>query len=80
MFIQNKYDKKIAISPERIGESLRQEIAAVIPFDDKAVDAAINQGKPFILENRTLPVSKSIIEIAEKIPEKILANSQVTEE
>ncbi len=80
MFILNKYDKKIAISPERIGESLRQEIAAVIPFDDKVVDNAINQGKPFILENRTLPVSKSIIEIAEKIPEKILANSQVDEE
>ncbi|MDX9863866.1 MAG: response regulator [Anaerolineaceae bacterium] len=79
MFILNKYDKKIAISPERIGESLRQEIAAVIPYDDKVVDNAINQGKPFILENRTLPVSKSIIEIAEKIPEKILANSQKDE-
>ncbi len=80
MFILNKYDKKIAISPERIGESLRQEIAAVIPFDDKVVDNAINQGKPFILENRTLPVSKSILEIAEKIPEKILANSQSNED
>jgi len=80
MFIMNKYDKKIAISPERIGESLRQEVAAVIPFDDKFVNDAINQGKPFILENRTLPVSKSIIEIAEKIPEKILANSQKDEE
>jgi pilus assembly protein CpaE len=80
MFIMNKYDKKIAISPERIGESLRQEIAAVIPFDDKVVDTAINQGKPFILENKTLPVSKSIIEIAEKIPARILANNQEDEE
>ena len=79
MFILNKYDKRIAISPERIGESLRQEVAAVIPYDDKVVDAAINQGKPFFLENKTLPISKSIIEIAEKIPEKILANSQLNE-
>ena len=55
MFIMNKFDKKIAISPERIGESLRQEVAAIIPFDDKVVDNSINQGKPFILENRTLP-------------------------
>ena len=79
MFILNKYDKRIAISPERIGESLRQEVAAVIPYDDKVVDAAINQGKPFFLENKTLPISKSIIEIAEKIPEKLLANSQLNE-
>jgi pilus assembly protein CpaE len=76
MFILNKYDKRIAISPERIGESLRQEVLATIPFDDKTVDNAINQGKPFILDNKTLPVSKSIMIIAEKIPEIITANLQ----
>lgn len=80
MFILNKYDKKIAISPERIGESLRQEIAAVIPFEEKVVDNAINQGKPFILENKTLLVSKSIISIAEKIPQIITANNEKDEE
>jgi len=80
MFILNKYDKKIAISPERIGESLRQEVAAVIPFEEKVVDNAINQGKPFILENKTLLVSKSIISIAEKIPQIITANNEKDEE
>lgn len=80
MFILNKYDKKIAISPERIGESLRHKITATIPFDDKTVDNAINQGKPFILENKTLPISKSILAIAERIPEIISANAQNDEE
>ncbi|MCD4674103.1 MAG: response regulator [Anaerolineaceae bacterium] len=80
MFILNKYDKKIAISPERIGESLRHKVTATIPFDDKTIDNAINQGKPFILENKTLPISKSIIAIAERIPEIISANAQNDEE
>jgi pilus assembly protein CpaE len=79
MFIMNKYDKRIAISPERIGESLRQEIVATIPLDDRTVDNAINQGKPFILENKTLPISRSIIMIAERIPEVIAANAQKDE-
>ena len=79
MFTLNKYDKRIAISPERIGESLRQEILALIPLDDKTVDNAINQGKPFVLD-KTLPISKSIFTIAEKIPEIITANMRRDED
>ena len=60
-------------------ESLRQEIAAVIPYEEKTVDNAINQGKPLMLENRTLPVSKSILSFAEKIPQFITANQEVDE-
>lgn len=80
MFIINQYDKRIAISPERIGESLRQEVLTSIPLDDRTVENAINQGKPFIQENKTLPISKSIQFIAERIPEVIAANAQKDED
>ena len=31
-FVMNRYDRKIAITPERVGESLRQPMATAIPF------------------------------------------------
>ncbi|HMD88569.1 MAG TPA: response regulator, partial [Anaerolineaceae bacterium] len=33
IFIMNRYDKRITITPERVGESLHQEIVVTIPFD-----------------------------------------------
>ncbi|MEN4100195.1 MAG: response regulator, partial [Anaerolineaceae bacterium] len=33
--IMNRYDKRIQISPERVGESLRQPIIAALPLDER---------------------------------------------
>jgi pilus assembly protein CpaE len=69
-FVMNRYDKRITISPEKVGESLRQPIVCAIPFDDKTVVNSINRGVPFIIENKVLPVSKSILEIAALVQKK----------
>ena len=79
VFVMNKYDKRSSISPERVSESLRQNIAVSIPLEDRLIDYSINRGIPIILENRTHPVSRAIIMLTDKIQEKIneLAESRL---
>ena len=72
LFIMNQFDKRISISPERVGESLRQEIVTSIPFEEKIVATSINRGVPFILDNKTQPIGKSILTLADLVKEKLL--------
>lgn len=71
LFIMNRYDKRIAISPERVGESLRQEIVMTIPYEEKTVTNSINRGVPFVYENKTLPISKFFFTLADQVRERI---------
>jgi pilus assembly protein CpaE len=71
LFVLNRFDKRIAISPERISESLKQIIEGVIPLEERIVTTSINRGVPFIIENKTTLIAKSIYAISEKIKEKI---------
>lgn len=70
-FVLNRFDKRIAISPERISESLKQIVEGVIPLEERIVTTSINRGVPFIIENKTTFIAKSIYAISEKIKEKI---------
>jgi pilus assembly protein CpaE len=70
LFIMNKWDKRIAITPEKIGESLKQKVVNSIPYDERTPLLAVNRGIPFMVDNKTLPISRSIISLAELIVEK----------
>jgi pilus assembly protein CpaE len=77
LFVMNRYDKRVAITPERVGESLRQEIVVVIPFDDRIVSYSVNRGVPFMLDNnKSQPVGKSISQLADVIRERITKLAQ----
>ncbi|MRS04364.1 hypothetical protein EG832_14285 [bacterium] len=69
-FIMNRFDKRITITPEKISESLHLPVSFVIPFEEKIVTSSINRGLPFVEENRTLPLSKLILTLAESFQEK----------
>jgi pilus assembly protein CpaE len=71
-FVLNKYDKRIAITPEKIGESLKQEILAVIPLDERTVIPAVNRGVPFMLDNKTQPAARGIYALAEALRAKLV--------
>jgi pilus assembly protein CpaE len=66
-FVMNKFDKRIAISPEKVGENLKQEVMAVIPLDDRTVIPAVNRGVPFMLDNKTQPAARGIYSLAEAL-------------
>ena len=71
LFLLNRYDKRIAISPERISESLKQTVEGVIPLEERIVTTSINRGVPFIVENKNSNIAKSIYSVAEKVKDKV---------
>ncbi len=71
--VMNMYDKRrTTVTPERIAEVTKADVAAVLPFDDRLVVPAMDRGVPFLPENRTHPISKGIYRIIATIEQKIL--------
>ena len=68
----NRFDKRIAISPEKVAENIKQEINNVIPAGDLVAIRAANQGQPFILEHRNDPMSRAIQGLAEDLRNQVL--------
>jgi pilus assembly protein CpaE len=64
VFTMNRFDKRISITPERVGENLKHEISAAIPLDEKIVITAVNRGVPFMIDNKAQPVGKGILSLA----------------
>ena len=73
VFVMNRYDKRIAITPEKVGENLHQEVMAVIPSEEKTVVPSVNRGIPFVLnpKGRSNNVSRSIFDLAEVVRQKL---------
>ena len=67
----NRYDKRIGITPEKVGENLKVSVAATIPLDERIVIPSVNRGVPFIIGNKAQPVSRGILALAETIRERI---------
>ncbi len=73
VFVMNRFDKRIGITPERIGDNLKQKVVAVIPLDERVVIPAVNRGVPFMLDNRSQPVAKGIFALAEAVRSQLAA-------
>ncbi len=71
MFVMNRFDKRIGITPEKISESFKQEIVAVIPLDERTVVPAVNRGVPFMLGDKSRPVAKGILSLVEVIRQRL---------
>jgi pilus assembly protein CpaE len=72
LFVMNRYDKRVQITPEKVGERLRQEISVTIPNDDRGiVSNSVIRGVPFVLEKKTEAVSKSILQLADNVQAKL---------
>jgi pilus assembly protein CpaE len=71
VFTMNRFDKRIAITPERVGDNLKQKVVAVIPLDERVVVPAVNRGVPFILDNKTQPSARGILSLAESVRETL---------
>jgi pilus assembly protein CpaE len=69
--VMNKFDKRRSVQPERVGELVKSEVVTALPFDDKLVVPAMDRGVPFLIENKTHPVSRGIYELAEAVKARI---------
>ncbi len=70
LFVMNKFDKRIQITPEKVGENLKQEINTVIPFEERVI-VSVNRGIPFLLVDKSRPLSRSILTLTELVRKRI---------
>lgn len=81
LFIMNRFDKRIGITPEKVSDSFKHEIVSVIPFDDRLIIPSINRGIPFMLGDRSRPVARSVLELARVVRQRIsVLSSEMAEE
>jgi len=69
--VMNRYDKRIGITPERVGESFRHPVSLAIPDDFRHVLPAINKGKLVVWADRGAPISRSIVKMAEMVRQRL---------
>ncbi|MDD5370790.1 MAG: response regulator [Anaerolineaceae bacterium] len=75
--VMNRYDKRVAISPERVAENLKHEIASVIPLDETIAVRAANQGLPFVIDRRNEAISRAVFDLADLVRNRLVANESV---
>ncbi len=73
LFIMNRFDKRVNITPDRVADNLKQEVVTVIPLDDQTVTKAVNRGVPFMLESRNQPAGRGILSLAESVRARVAA-------
>lgn len=71
VFAMNRFDKRVAISPEKVAENLKQPVVSVIPLDDAHLVRAANQGIPFVAQSRTETVSRAILDLADVLKQRL---------
>jgi len=67
LLVMNRFDKRRSITPDKVSENLKKEIAAVIPMDEKIVVPAMDRGEPYVLQSQSSPASKAIKELRDRV-------------
>jgi pilus assembly protein CpaE len=80
VLIMNRMDKRFGISAEKVADLLKQPIIAQIPLDDRVVPLSTNNGEPFILADRTKPIARSILEMAQAVKARLAEIAQAGQE
>ncbi|RIK29951.1 MAG: histidine kinase [Anaerolineae bacterium] len=73
LFVMNRFDKRVNITPDRVAENLKQEVASVIPLDEQTVTKAVNRGIPFMLDARNQLAGRGILSLAESVRARVTA-------
>ena len=79
LFVMNRFDKRINITPDRVTENLKQEVVAVIPLDEATVTKAVNRGIPFVLDSKNQPAARGVFSLAENLRARVAAQESADE-
>jgi pilus assembly protein CpaE len=79
LFVMNRYDKRINITPDRVTENLKQEIVSVVPFDEQTTTKAVNRGVPFVLDSKNQPAARGVFSLAESLRARVAAQEAADE-
>jgi pilus assembly protein CpaE len=79
LFVMNRFDKRINITPDRVAENLKQQVASVIPLDEATATKAVNRGVPFVLDNKNQPAARGVFSLAENVRARVAAQESADE-
>jgi len=65
----NRVDQYYGIRPNQVESRLRRRFFAQIPEDARLVVASINRGVPFIISQKTSPISRAVQTLANRVSE-----------
>jgi len=79
LFVMNRFDKRINITPDRVADNLKQEVVSVIPFDEQTATKAVNRGVPFVLDSKNQPAARGVFSLAESVRARVAAQESADE-
>ena len=71
MFVLNRVDKRGGITAANIQESIKHEVAAQVPLEERVL-FSINSGVPLLLSNRNLPFGQAMLDLANKLKASLM--------
>jgi len=83
LLVMNRFDKQIAISPEKVGHNLGHKVSCVLLEDKEVVVPGVNRGVPFMLgDGKSKDIGKGILELVGKVREALskLEHARVDED
>ena len=73
LLVINLYDKRVGITPEKIGETFKREVSAAIPIESEVVVPSVNRGVPFMSRKETFgrPIAQAMLNLVEVVRARI---------
>jgi pilus assembly protein CpaE len=82
MLVVNQYDRRIRITPEKLGETFQLEIGGVLPLDREVVIPSVNRGVPYMMqkENLARPIGRATQALATAVRKRLAKLDQAPQE
>jgi pilus assembly protein CpaE len=77
VLVMNRFDKRIGITPEKVGDNFKQEVVGVIPVEPVVINT-VNRGIPMLTQRelRSLPMAKAIMDLASVLQQRLSSEAE----
>jgi len=79
VLVVNGVDRHVGVRVEQIEQAITS-VEIQIPLDQRAAMASANRGVPFIMRDRSRPISQSILQLAEYVQNRLMQVQEIEEE
>ncbi len=78
LMMMNRFDQRVSIDPEKVGQAFGHKIAAIIPSAPETANLAVNRGEPFMLTPGigTQPLGHGMQNLVAVLQEKLKAQEE----
>lgn len=79
LLVMNRMDKRYGITAEAVSDNLKQPVVNQIPLDERTLIPATNQGQPFMLGDRSRPIARAVLELAQTVRTRLAEKAEEEE-